>query len=238
MPTFFLTLTADECSELRWEEIGDLEAFLQKIDNSMSWQDAPVECARLFVARCRAFIRDHILKDDGILGRVQHHMIRWEAQHRGSLHAHVLLWVDDADADRVADEIMAYVPAAYDEQQCSWIAPDPISHPHEHALYKIVLRKQLHSCTEWTGKAKGCRDDKGRCKMHFPFKPSPSFGTTFDAATQRYVYCRLRNADRNVIPFHPTVALLWNDHSNLQRINCTDWSFYVLKYAVKSEPAG
>ena len=59
MPTFFLTLTADECSELRWEEISDLEQWLHMIDPHLGWQDAPVECARLFVARCKAFMRDH-----------------------------------------------------------------------------------------------------------------------------------------------------------------------------------
>ena len=124
------------------------------------------------------------LKDNGILGKVDHHMIRWEAQHRGSLHAHILQWVDAADTDRVAHDIMAYVPAEYDEQQCSWTVPDPITQLHEHALYNIVMRKQMHSCTEWSGKAKGWRDEKGRCKMHFNAFPFQA-----NSIVQHYIQC-------------------------------------------------
>ena len=234
MPSFFLTLTADECSQLRWTQFAHLEEFLHHIDSDLTWQDAPVECARHFVARCRAFLRDHILGTNGILGKVKHHVIRWEAQRRGSLHAHILLWVAEDDVNRVADEIMAYIPAAYDSTSRTWIEPNVATQPNEHALFKIVMRKQLHSCTAWTGKAAGCRDKHGRCKVCFPF--APCSGTTYNAASQRYMYRRLRHEDRIVIPYHPTVALLWNAHSNLQRI--TRRSYYVLKYAAKSEPTG
>ena len=34
------------------------------------------------------------------------------------------------------------------------------------------------------------------------------------------------------------ILLLWAAHMNLQRISQTAWSFYVLKYAMKSEPTG
>ncbi|KAK9827574.1 hypothetical protein WJX74_011054 [Apatococcus lobatus] len=47
-----------------------------------------------------------------------------------------------------------------------------------------------------------------------------------------------RECDQYVIPFHPTVALVWNASTNIQRITGTAWSFYVLKYAMKSEPIG
>eukprot|EP00898_Chlorokybus_atmophyticus_P005720 jgi/Chlat1/6149/Chrsp41S05722 len=41
-----------------------------------------------------------------------------------------------------------------------------------------------------------------------------------------------------VIPCHPAIALLWGAHVNLQRICNEAWSYYVLKYAIKSEPFG
>jgi hypothetical protein len=47
MSDLFLTLTADEASSLRWEEIADIEQIVQQINKSMTWKDCPVECATL-----------------------------------------------------------------------------------------------------------------------------------------------------------------------------------------------
>lgn len=38
MPHLFLTLTADEVSELRWEEIKSLEEHLQRFNAGFSWK--------------------------------------------------------------------------------------------------------------------------------------------------------------------------------------------------------
>ena len=240
LPDFFLTLTADEVSECRFEEINELDDFMRRFGASLNWEDAPVECSRLFLARYKAFMNDWVLgaSSKQILGRVQHHVTRIEVQHRGSLHVHILLWVHPDDVARVADEIMAYVPACYNTANQSFVPPDMESQPLEHQLYKIVLRKHMHKCTTWKGKADGCRDEHGKCKMLFPFSVSSTLGTTFDRHIMRYVYCRPRESDGYVIPFHPTVALVWNASTNIQRITGSAWSFYVLKYAMKSEPLG
>ena len=240
LPDFFLTLSADEVSECRFEEINELDEFLRRFGASLNWEDAPVECSRLFLTRYKAFMKEWIVGPSSaqILGRVTHYVTRIEVQHRGSLHVHILLWVDQADVARVADEIIAYVPAIYNADTKAFVPPNPSTHPMEHALFNIVTRKHMHKCTPWAGKANGCRDDKGRCKMLFPVAVSPTMGTTFDSHIMRYVYCRPRECDRNVIPYHPTVALVWNANTNIQRITGTAWSFYVLKYAMKSEPAG
>jgi hypothetical protein len=87
MPTFFLTLTADEVSELRWPEVGDCEGLFQKYHPDCSWRDLPCMMASLFYERVQNFMRDHILRaEDPILGRVLHHTMRYESQvgcHRG-----------------------------------------------------------------------------------------------------------------------------------------------------------
>ena len=44
---------------------------------------------------------------------------------------------------------------------------------------------------------------------------------------------RPRHCDRNVVPYHPTILLLWGAHMNLQRITNNAWSFYLLKYSLK-----
>ncbi len=37
----------------------------------------------------------------------------------------------------------------------------------------------------------------------------------------------LREVDRNVVPFHPKVLLMWGAHMNIQRITNSAWSFYL-----------
>ena len=40
------------------------------------------------------------------MGRVKHYVRCYEVQHRGSLHAHIILWLDPADVERVASEFL------------------------------------------------------------------------------------------------------------------------------------
>jgi hypothetical protein len=64
MPTLFLTLTADEVSgDLRWQEIKDLDAFMEKFNAGLNWQNAPVECATMFHERLQSFMDSYIRKD-------------------------------------------------------------------------------------------------------------------------------------------------------------------------------
>lgn len=123
MPHLFLTLTSDEMSSTRWPEIDTLEALLRRVHPDASFRDAPVECAQLFHARLWAFLTRHIILPQhngeaqaGLLGRVQHYLVRYEVQARGSLHAHIILWLHPDDVAAVSREIIAYVPAHWDDQ--------------------------------------------------------------------------------------------------------------------------
>lgn len=83
IPSLFLTLTADEASDMRWGEVDAMEGLLHSTlgDNSGTWQDIPVEMSRHFTDRVNNFMRQHILcKDDPILGNVLHHTVRYESQ--------------------------------------------------------------------------------------------------------------------------------------------------------------
>jgi hypothetical protein len=53
MPHFFLTLTFDETSNLKWKEI---ENFAMFFNNKFSWKDCLVEFVALFCARLQAFM--------------------------------------------------------------------------------------------------------------------------------------------------------------------------------------
>ena len=235
MPSLFLTLTADEASDMRWAEISDLTELLHRFNASFTFADAPVECATLFLQRLDDFLKNHVFanpESGGILGRVQHHVTRLEVQGRGSLHAHIMLWIHPEDLPWVSQEIHAFVPAHFDSSTRTFVEP---TDPAELMLFKLVARKQMHICTP--PGAAGCRE-AGNCKYHFPAPQQLVHDTVFDAKSKRYLYYRPRHVDRNVVPYHPTILLLWGAHMNLQRVTNAAWSAYLLKYAMKCEPTG
>jgi hypothetical protein len=231
MPTFFLALSADEISNMRWTEIDDIEALLNNLNKDFSWRDAPVECAALFHAKVQSFMRNFVLDDqDGLLGKVLHYVIRYEEQNRGSLHAHIILWVEATDADRVANEISAAISAVWDELRGEFVEP---TDPDIRLLFQLVSQKNQHKCGP-----DGCLSGRDHRKYGYPFPEHKSKDATFNPVTTRWEYFRPRYVDRNTVSYHPLVMLLWGAHCNIQKITSTSWSFYVLKYAMKCDPMG
>jgi hypothetical protein len=55
---------------------------------------------------------------------------------------------------------------------------------------------------------------------------------------KKWEYYRPRYENRNVVPYHPTLLLLWGTHLKILCITSSYWSFYLLKYAMKCEPHG
>jgi hypothetical protein len=231
MPTFFLTLTADEISSMRWKEIDDVEKILRNIIGNLNWKDAPVKCAALFHAKVQAFMKDYILNAEvALLGKVNHYVLQYEEQNRGILHAHIILWVDAADQLRVSNEISAAIPADRDEVQGQFVPPQDPDALH---LFELVSLKNQHKC-----RSDGCMKGKDHCRYGYPFKTQSNMEATFNAPTLWWEYFRPRYVDRNTVSYHPLVMLLWGAHCNVQWMTSTSWSFYVLKYAMKCEPLG
>lgn len=87
LPHLFLTLTMDDTSELRWSCVNDIDDQVKTFHNSLTYLDAPAECARVFHKRCQRFMNDFICvnggKKKGIFGRVVDYVIRYEVQDRG-----------------------------------------------------------------------------------------------------------------------------------------------------------
>jgi hypothetical protein len=115
-------------------------------------------------------------------------------QHRGSLHAHILLWVDPADAAKVAQEITAtrcnYAPDhdAPGPAGCPWRDDVHLSGTNdlqqmttEERLHRLVQRKQIHTCR--AGPLGCCRGDRP-CRYGFPFPPNLD-GTYLEAKSGR-----------------------------------------------------
>ena len=52
MPHLFLTLTADESSDMRWSEVADLEAHLDRFCNSYTWEVRSCICTLTTFNNC------------------------------------------------------------------------------------------------------------------------------------------------------------------------------------------
>jgi hypothetical protein len=82
-----------------------------------------------------------LYKDNGILGRVQYHVIQYEVQRRLSLHAHIIFWLHPKDLALDSSDIMNLWHMSL---QYMTKSPRP-SNPLEQRLFKLVVRKQIHS---------------------------------------------------------------------------------------------
>jgi hypothetical protein len=131
-------LTTDEVSETRWTEVGYSEELLHRFNHSISWKHAPVECTRHFKKRLDRFLANFVTQKNqktqcqNVLGSVKQYMIRYESQDRGPLHVHMLLWLDETDVERVSQEIVACVPAEWDEDPRAGLSPQ--THIRRHCL--------------------------------------------------------------------------------------------------------
>ena len=100
---------------------------MSSIKSNMTWQDAPVESAKIFIRRLKTFMNmwiiprhrckktrqanaDNGIYTRGILGTDSRIFIRYEVQGRGSLHAHIMLWIHPSDVDNVCMEITSSKP--------------------------------------------------------------------------------------------------------------------------------
>ncbi|GAX77275.1 hypothetical protein CEUSTIGMA_g4721.t1 [Chlamydomonas eustigma] len=168
MPDLFWTVTMDEVSELKWQPVRDMEALLKNFCNSMSFKDAPVECARLFDEKLQRAIKQWLFikggKQKGVLGRVKDYLIRYEVQDRGSVHAHVIFWLHDDDVEAACSKIRSCMPAAWDDEAGKFVRPT--SYPLAALFFDIVHRKQRHVCTA-VGEP-DCRHSSPMCINHFP----------------------------------------------------------------------
>ena len=173
-----------------------------------------------------------------------------QVQERQSLHAphsfvarrHIVLWLDGSadEIDAVCNEISACLPcdefpdrSDFDTGSLPTLPGDDISAAQ--MLFIGLKRRNMHNCRP-VGQS-GCRKE-GHCNRGFPGKIQTEKAAVYNDANQRYQYYRPRECDRNVVPYHPLVALFWGAHTNIQRITSSAWSIYLLKYAVKVSALG
>lgn len=116
---FMLTVTMNEWQWLDFNELSaDVQATLklegvatQHVQAQWLFVNAPAEACRLFHARMKLFISEHLSgKESSIFGKVKYYLCRYEFQDRGSPHAHLVLWLEnEEDVERVNSEITCMV---------------------------------------------------------------------------------------------------------------------------------
>ena len=154
-------------------------------------------------------MHDVLLSGPKVLDTIDQYVIRYELQSRGSVHAHIILWMKQVDVERITNEITVAVLATFDTTIGEFL--EPID-SHQNKLFKIVMRKQLHTCNSRCQQ----RTNGNHYKYGFPFKPHIEEKTTYNSETKRWEYYRPRHEDRNVVPYHATLLLVWGAHLNLQ----------------------
>lgn len=236
MPHAFVTVTVDETN---MPEFKAVNTFLGRFHKC--WKDAPIECSRVFLARWKALLNDHILSGEKILGNVDEYVLRYECQGRQSLHIHMCVWLKTtADVNILKRDLTCEVPAVYDEVLRAFVPPNPVTHPVQHRLFNLVMAKQQHTCWDArTGEPKPCsRNDRGKCDKNFPNKIHPSREPAINPDTGRYAYYCPRQCDRMTVVYLPALLLFAGAHINVQLVREEEWSFYMLKYSMKPAAAG
>ncbi len=120
----FSTLTTNEMKQSRWHEFNDMEHLVKQVLANMLWKDCHVECVTLFHSHVDMFMHQHILSDNGTLGKIKEYVICYELQHCGFVHAHIILWVDDNDLDKVTNEIVSFILTIFDETIFKIVPPN------------------------------------------------------------------------------------------------------------------
>lgn len=210
LPHYFLTLTVDNTSELKWEEYKSMENILENLNEhqrtrrkkfrKLGIADAQPEAAALFHHRVTNFMNMFILGGQKALGDITHHVTRYEMQGRQALHAHILLWSNPEDVKKHEQEITRDILMELDAHG-NWVAPDPKINPVKHKLHNIVARKNMHRC-----KPKLC-GKKRPCKLGFPYGIRAG-GTVYDESRNEYVYHCPNSESRNVLSYHPLVRVV------------------------------
>ncbi len=60
-------------------------------------------------------MHQNMLSDNGTLGKIKEYVICYELWHCGSVHAHIILWVDDNDLEKVMNEIITFILTIFDD---------------------------------------------------------------------------------------------------------------------------
>ncbi|WOH11486.1 hypothetical protein DCAR_0830973 [Daucus carota subsp. sativus] len=217
-PSLFLTMTTNT----KWPEIQDMMKHLPGV----SVADAPDVVARVFKLKLDQLMG--LIKKKHFFGRCIGLMHVIEFQKRGLPHAHMLVWLDDKDKPKTAEQIDKLVSAEIPDEN-----EDSIGY---HAVKNYMIHGPCGKDTSYSA----CMVN-GRCGRHFPKRYNGV--TCFDESG--FPIYRRRNTGRTVrrkgvildnkfvVPYNRELLLRFQCHINLEICNNSRSLKYLFKYCLK-----
>ena len=218
-PDIFLTITANP----NWPEIQE-NLLPHQCSN-----ERPDIVSRFFQMKHKEHLRDLLERD--ILGQVVAYVYTIEFQKRGLPHAHIILFLADADKPRKPDHIDRLVSAEM---------PDPLLQPHYHGTVK---RHMIHRPCGHLNPQCVCMED-GKCRKNFPkpLQQQTEFSVNGYPLYKRRGQHRaeLRNSTVNdswVVPHNLLLLMKFNCHMNVEICTTVKSVKYIFKYIHKGNDA-
>ena len=218
-PDIFLTMTANP----KWPEIQD------NLLPHQNASDRPDIISRVFNLKLKELLDD--LLERHVLGHVTAFVYTIEFQKRDLLHAHLILFLADADKPRTTQDVDRLVSAEI---------PDPQVQPEFH---DTVKRHMMHGPCGDLDPDCVCMEN-GECKKHFP-KPLQQ---QTEYSVNGYPLYRRRGQHRAelrrhtvndswVVPHNPQLLMKFNCHMNVEVCTTVQSVKYIFKYIHKGNDA-
>ena len=218
-PDIFLTMTANP----KWPEIQENLLPHQNASNR------PDIVSRVFNLKLKELLDD--LLERHVLGHVTAFVYTIEFQKRGLPHAHMVLFLADADKPRTAQDV---------DQLVSAEIPDPQAQPEFH---ETVKRHMMHGpCGELDPHCV-CMEN-GECKKNFskPLQQQTEFNVNGYPLYRRRGQHRAQLHrhtvnDSWVVPHNPHLLMKFNCHMNVEVCTTVRSVKYIFKYIHKGNDA-
>eukprot|EP00834_Sanchytrium_tribonematis_P004397 NODE_214_length_12495_cov_0.543078.p1 type:complete len:872 gc:universal NODE_214_length_12495_cov_0.543078:3806-1191(-) len=212
VPHLFVTFS---CSEQTWP---DLEEYLLKFGkkpngNENIFTANPVLSNHYCYERLQSMFK-YILKFGYMEKSISQYFQRFEFQKRGTVHMHMLLWLDNVEGpDDILNGIQGDIPSFKEQPE----------------LHLLVRYHQYHSCSNY------CLGTSRKCRFNFPKEIIRK--TFFDPSVARYSIKR-QTKDVNINDYHADWLLKWQGNMDIKLV-CNEFICnYITKYCTKPEPQG
>ena len=200
---------------------------------------------------------------NSVFGPVADSWFQFEEQGRGSLHLHLLLWLERPDNQASqsggSQDTSATEDDAFPKAFALARAPRG-SHPFVQRLRQAVISRNTHARCDPNACGKRCSKEdhlpphhpEMRCAKGYPFPQKTTRDSTHECdkwcpkktaglrcrLADRQEYTRLRREDDRVSPYHPFTFAAYPSHENVQEVTKESFAAYLVKYAAKVEPTG
>ena len=218
VPHLFVTFNCDEPSWAQLHSYVHQFGIVNSHFNVPWYLQNPVLSNHYCYERINAMIKENI-RDGYAEYRVCHHFKRFEFQKRGTLHCHVLFWLED-DSDpslpinfnSLLQTIHAHLPN---------IDEDPF-------LFYLVKNFQTHTHGNycWPEGATSCR-------FKFPKTEIPH--SFFNPVTNQY-FLRRGRMDVFINSYNPSILRKWRGNMDIKIVTSEIIAKYITKYCTKEEP--